>query len=439
MDFFSSCYDIVSYLNDYLAIPTIILFLGTGIILTIKTRFIQFRAFGKFYNLISGGIKEKKVENIKTISPFQALFSAMATTIGMGNIVGPGMAIGIGGPGALFWILVYIFFGSVTKFAEVTFAVHSRSVYSQGDIIGGPTQYLKLVRLSWGTWYAALTVMLFTVWSSIQVNTLSCIWAQSGIPNWVSGLAATTVLLFVILGGVQRIGYFASRLVPIKFLVYITFALIILFQNIGLLGEAIKLVFSSAFEPQALTGSLAGFTIFKAMREGIYKSIFITEAGVGTSSIAHSLSDVSRPVDQGILAMYSGLADMVLCTLSGLLTIVTGVWQSGKLSNTLIFEAFKSSTTLPGAHIALTITIFLFVITALIGNTYNGSQSFAVFTKYKHMNIYYIFASLIAFSGALIAMPFLWNFMDIILFAVAVPNLLGILYLCFKYPNVIKD
>lgn len=433
----TSCYNILFALNAHLALPSLILFLGTGIFLTLKTRFIQVRAFPHFLRLIKNGIAKGHTK-ARTINAFHALFSAMATTIGMGNIVGPSMAISVGGPGALFWLLLYIVFGSVTKFTEVTFAVYTRTTNERGDILGGPTQYLALVRPWLGTWYAVLTIFLFTGWSSIQVNTLSCIWAQEGVPRWITGIVAVTILLAVVLGGVKRIGFFASRVVPLKFILYITFALVILFKDLHALKAAISLVFSCAFSSSAACGGLAGITLFTIMREGIYKSIFITEAGVGTSSIPHALADVERPTDQGILALFSGLADMFLCTLSGLLTLVTGVWLSGKLSNTLIYEAFRMHSPIAGGQYVLMISILLFVITALIGNTYNGSQSFAACTRYRFVKGYYIIAALIAFSGALVAVPVIWNIMDIILTIVAVPNLIGVIYLAVKYPQVIK-
>ncbi len=437
MSLVQSCYAFVHAVNAFLALPSLLLFLGTGIVLTLKTRFIQIRAFPRFWQLLRKGV-QKGHAHAHTLSPFHALFSAMATTIGMGNIVGPSMAISVGGPGALFWLLMYIVFGSVTKFTEVTFAVHSRKVSKQGDIIGGPTCYLGLVTPNLGKWYAFLTIFLFTGWSSIQVNTLSCIWAREGVPHMVTGLLAVIILLAVVLGGVERIGYFASRIVPLKFFLYVFFALLILLQNIPAVGEAIKSVLINAFTPLAAIGGLTGVTLLTVMREGIYKSIFITEAGLGTSSISHALADVERPLDQGILALYSGLADMFLCTLSGLLTLVTGVWLTGKLSNTLIYEAFKLYSPIGGAQYALMVSVLLFVITALIGNTYNGSQSFALLTSYNYVKFYYVAAALIAFTGSLAAVPLLWSIMDIALLFVAVPNLLGVVYLAFRYPDIIR-
>ncbi len=436
MDLGASCYAVLYALNTYLAIPTIALFLATGIILTLKTGCIQVRAFPRFLYLMRGGI-QKGHSGAHTISPVRALFSAMATTLGMGNIVGPSMAISIGGPGALFWMVLYIFFGAVTKYTEVSYAVYSRTTSPKGDIIGGPSQYLAMITPSLGKWYAGLTIFLFTCWSSVQVNTLSCIWAQEGVPPYLTGLLAVAILLAVVLGGVDRIGYFASRAVPLKFVLYVGFALIILAKSYSLVLPALALVGKHAFSGSAAVGGALGLTVFAAMREGIYKSIFITEAGLGTSSIPHALANVEYPTDQGILALYSGLADMFLCTLSGLLTLVTGVWlMKDKLNNTLIFEAFKMHA-VPGAQYALMISILLFVITALIGNTYNGSQSFASWTNYKHVKAYYLVSAAIAFSGSLVAVPLLWNLMDVILVMVAVPNLLGLLYLAFTYPHII--
>lgn len=438
MNIFATCYSAIEFANGYLALPTMILFLSTGIILTIKTRFIQIRAFPRFLHLLRGGVR-KGHTGAHTISPIRALFAAMATTIGMGNIVGPSMAISIGGPGALFWILLYMCVGVVTKYTEVSFAVSTRTTSPKGDIIGGPTQYLKLVASPLATWYAALTILLFTCWSSVQVNTLSCMWAQEGVPPWVAGLLAVSILLGVVLGGVDRIGYFASRVVPVKFVLYVGFALIILAMNPAAVVAAIKSVFINAFSSGAIAGGVMGVSVFRAMREGIYKGIFITEAGLGTSSIPHALANVEYPTDQGILALYSGLADMFLSTLSGLLTLVTGVWlMTDKLNNTLIFEAFKLNAPVAGAEYALMLAVLLFVITALIGNTYNGSQSFASFTGYKHIKLYYVGAAAVAFTGSLVEVPVIWNLMDVILVLVAIPNLLGLLYLAFTYPEVIE-
>lgn len=437
MTIYKYCYNLVYEFNNYLAVPATITFVITAILLTIKTKFVQIRGLKRLVKIILEGIKEKKLKNIKTISPFQALFTAMATTIGMGNIVGPSIAISLGGPSALFWLIIYIFLGSATKFTEVTFSVYARNIEQNGNIIGGPTQYLKLISPFLGKWYAALTVFLFTIWSSIQVNTISCICYIEGIEKWLVGFATVSLLLFILLGGVQRIGNWLSKLVPFMFIIYVTFALFIIFKDINKLKESILLIFECLFNKNSICSGILGASIFNALKEGVYKGIFITEAGIGTSSIAHSLADVKKPVNQGILALLAGFADIILCLLSGLITLVTGVWQNGKLTNTLVYEAFKINTPFYG-QIILIISIFLFVTTSLIGNTFNGGQSFASIINYKYIKIYYIFAAIVAFFGSITQMPFLWNLMDIILVFVAIPNLIGILILSFKYKNILK-
>ena len=430
------CFLMIAKSNEFLTYPALILFFGVALFLTLKLGFIQVWGIRRFMYLITQNVPEKNLK-AKSLNPFYALFSAMSSTLGMGNIVGPSMAISIGGPGALFWLLVYIFFGSVTKFTEVTFSVYARTTSRQGDIIGGPAQYLRLISDRLGLWYAALTVILFTIWSSVQVNTLACVWVQESIPSWVAGLIAVTFLLLVVLGGVQRIGFVASRMVPLNFLLYVCFAVLILGSNIAGVVDAIKLVLASAFSYKSVFGGLAGVTFFKAIREGIYKGIFITEAGAGTGSIAHALSDVQNPTDQGILALFGAAADICLCSLSGLVTLVTGVWSSGKLGNTLMYEAFKAYSPLLGKYVFL-FSILLFVVAALIGNTYNGSQSFASLVGSRYVYYYYFIAAAIAFSGSLMSMPVLWQCMDVLLALVAFPNLIGLLILSYRYSHVLR-
>jgi len=444
MDFASFCYTWVYDLNRYLSLPTIAIFFLVGLILTIKAKVPQIFAIKKFYEFIRYGVQELSYQTkehipVKTISPLQALFTSMATTIGMGNIVGPSMAIAIGGPGALFWLILYIFIGAGTKFVEVAFSVYCRSISDNGEIVGGPSQYLKLVSPFLGYWYALLTIFLFTVWSSIQVNTISCICNLEGLPQWLSAFIAVSILLIVVLAGVKRIGSVASKLVPLMCLLYIGFACAILLKHITLIIPSLKLVMESAFDINSMGSGLFMIPLFKGMKEGIYKGVFITESGVGTSSIAHALSDVKHPIDQAVLSLFSSFTDIFLCLISGLLTLVTKVWLlPGKLSNTLIYEVFKEYCPIYGGQFILIISVFLFVITSLIGNTFNAGQSVAALTHYRYVKVYFVIAAIVAFSGAIIPMPFLWNFMDVVLSLIAFPNLVGILILAFKYADKLK-
>lgn len=430
--------DILISTNNYLGYVSLPVFALASVFFTLKTNFIQIRAIPRFFKIAknsSNSDGSNKTNN--TVNPFHALFTAMSTTIGMGNIVGPSLAIAAGGPGALFWLIVYIFFGAATKFVEVTLSVYCRSVSKNGLVIGGPSQYLKLASYLMSNWYCILTIFLFTGWSVLQVNTVKNIWGCEGVPSWIMPLICIIGVLAVNFGSVKRLGFITSRLVPLKFTLYIIFVLGILLRDIPAIFSAIKLVIASAFSGTSAIGGFAGATVFMAFREGFYKGIFITESGLGTVSIAHALSDIKKPSDQGVLAAVSVVADMLLCSISGLLTIVTGVWMQGGLSNTLIYKAFAMHAPSIGKYILL-ISVLIFVVTAIIGNTYNGSQSFAAYLGIKRTWIYIVFSCVAMFFGSYINTLVLWHIMDFILVLVGIPHIFSLFYIAFKYQHIFK-
>lgn len=431
---FSCC----AFLDEFLAFPALLLCFGVGIFLSFKTRFIQFRAFPRFIHLVTHGVKGQHAKNEKEVNPLQALFTSMATTIGMGNIVGPSVAIISGGPGALFWLALYPVIGSVTKFAEVSFSVNLRTKLPNGNILGGPTQYLKHVSWYLAQWYGVLTLILFAGWSGQQANTLANVFACEAIPQWLTGSVLAVLLFIVLKGGIARIGALASKLVPLMFVLYVAFTGTILFRHPSVLMDAIRLIFAHAFNPCAALGGFVGASVFAAMRFGVHRSIYITESGLGTSSIAHAMSDTSNPQDQAILAMFSVIADTILSVLSGLLILVSGAWIKGEFSNILIYEVFKSYSPGFGKWVLL-MSITLFVVTTIIGNSFNASQSFASFTRYRGMIPYYLFLSAIVFWGALAQVSLVWKIMDVIQVLVAIPHLLGLLYLSVVYGHMLKD
>ena len=421
--------------NTILSIPIIITFFGVGILLTFLTKIAQIRALPQFFSLITQGVKRSTSNN--TINSFHALFTAMATTMGMGNIVGPSLAIMVGGPGALFWLLVYIFFGAVIKFAEVTFAVSTRVKTKEGLIIGGPMQYLKEVSPWLATWYNIGILFLLISWSSLQSNTLASILVYEHIPQWVTGALLAALACAMLRGGAQRVGLFASRLVPIMFVLYISSALFILLRDMNALGAAIMLVIHSITTPAAAMGGFVGATIFQAMRIGILRGILMTEAGVGTSAIPHSLADVQRPVDQGILAMCSMGCDAFLATVSGLLALVTGVWMQGEFRSTLIYEAFLLNAPFFCRYI-LVVSVALFVLTTVIGNSFNGMQSFNVLTRYRWRGCYIATITIVIFCGALVSVPLAWEITDTIMVFVTIPHLIGLMILAGKHYKTLK-
>lgn len=437
MNILSLCHTVKNILDT----PTTILFFVVAILLTLKTGFIQLRALPRLFSLLKGGMKRKEVYcdagQIRSIDAFHALFTAMSTTIGMGNLVGPSLAIFIGGPGALFWMLLYMIFSSATKFTEVVFALITRIKTSDGHIIGGPMEYLKRVHIFFAYWFMYVMAILFVGWSMVQANTLAAIYAQEGIPEWITGLALAILTFYVLMGGAQRVGNVASKLVPIMFVFYVVFALFILFRDPFALHMAIMRIINTIFVPAAPVGAFAGASIYQAIRSGLYRGVYITEAGLGTSSIAHAMADTKRPVDQGILAMYSMAADASLALISGLIVLVTGVWEYGIFRSTLIYEAFKLNAPTLG-QIVLLISVSLFVITTIIGNSFNGRQTFAAITNFKYVNWYLLFTVCMTFIGPMIPVELAWDAMDILITLVAIPNLIGLLILAYQNPDALK-
>lgn len=423
--------------DELLMAPFAILFFAVAILLTFRFGFLQFRALPRFFQIVSGGVKERHKYDASKISAFQALFTAMAATIGMGNVVGPSVAIYFGGPGALFWLLVYVFFGSMTKLTEVVLGLHTRERLPDGHIVGGPMQYLKQVHPFFGYWYMSVVIFLFMGWSGLQANTLGQIFEMDGIPKWMVGVGLAALVYMVVIGGIHRIGVVASKLVPLMFVLYVSFALLILFRDIPALCNAFALIGANIFSPAVPMGAFAGASIMTAMKWGVYRSIHITEAGLGSSSIAHSMSDTNKPLDQGILAMVSMLADATLSMLSGLLVLVTGIWTYGDFRPTFVYEAFKMSSPFLGS-VVLVVSVSLFVITTVIGNTFNGMQAFASLTRDRYMG-WYLAATLFIIAWGSIAEPrAAWKMTDIVLTLVVIPNVIGVAVLALRHPQYFK-
>jgi AGCS family alanine or glycine:cation symporter len=280
-------------------------------------------------------------------------------------------------------------------------------------------------------------LILLISWSSLQSNTLASILVYEHIPQWVTG-ALLAVLAFVVLrGGAQRVGLIASRLVPVMFVLYISSALFILLRDLNALRVAVMLVVQSILSPAAAMGGFIGATVFQAMRIGILRGILMTEAGVGTSAIPHSLSDAERPVDQGILAMCSMGSDALLSIISGLLALVTGVWMQGEFRSTLVYEAFLQNSPLFGRYV-LVISVALFVLTTVIGNSFNGLQSFNVLMRYRFNRWYIATITAVIFCGAFISVPLAWEITDTIMVFVTIPHLIGLILLACRHYRTLK-
>ena len=425
----------VTEIVDAIHISMTIMLLFTGVFLSCLIKFPQLRNFSRFIAIISSKQINESTKN--TITPLQALLTAMSTSLGSGNIVSPPLAIAIGGPGALFWIFAYAFFGAVTKFAEVTFCIKYRTRATDRSIIGGPTSYLIHVHPFLAYWYGATALILFAGWSSLQAKTLAETYGRLGVSEYITGGVTALFVFYMLIGGAKRVGKFSEKLVPFMCGTYLLVSLIILLQDIPLLGEMLMLVLRNAFTPTAATGGFLGATALMGMRQGVFKGAYVTEAGLGTAAFPHSMADTNSATDQGVLAMYSVAIDTLFCLISGFIVLVTGVWTSGVTSNTIIFDAFNIGLPTIGPAI-LIFTLTLFVIGTAIGNSFNGSKSFGFFTNNKYLTIYYIFVASMLMFGAVADTTTLWYIMEIILPLTALPNLIGIIYLSIVHRKELR-
>lgn len=371
--------NILSTLADILwGLPLIILVIGAGLFFTIGSKFFQFRKFGYIMKNTFGEIFKRNNETDKEkgiVSPFQAVSMALASTIGVGNIAGVASAIALGGPGAVFWMWIAALVGMMTKMIEVTLAVHYREENPDGSTYGGPTYYIKkglgIERgIKWWKLPAAIFIvgMFFVIFISLQSYTVAESFESTfGIPMMVTGTVYVILTYIVLFGGIKRIGEMASKVVPFMAGFYIIGGLVIIFKNIENLVPAFQLIFTAAFNPMAAVGGFGGAALSTAIRRGVSRSVYSNEAGFGTAPMAHATAKAKSAVDQGLWGVFEVFVDtMLVCTLTALIIITSGVWSSGVSGASLTLKAFEAGLGLPG-KILLTLSIFVFAWTTSTG------------------------------------------------------------------------
>jgi len=424
-----------------LAIPFLALLIG-NIVITFKTRFIQIRMLPKMFRLFfKRPPKGIKIHDDKTIKSKQALFTAISTSIGIGNIVGPVVAITLGGPGALLGFIIAIFFGAATIFTEVSLAIEYRTKLETGGFAGGPMQYLqkafspKLAKI-----YGLLVSLLLLAWSSNQANTFADIMQTYRVPTYITGLFIAIFALIYLFGGIKKIGQFSAKIVPIMFITYVAFSLWIVICNIEKIPAIIILIFESAFTPKALGGAGVGLLIQKVWRWGVAKGTFASEAGVGTATIPHSMAKVEDPIEQGILAMVSTYSVGFVCFLSGLVVLLTGTVDSDiPMGINMLAKSFSMYAPDVISSIILITCTFLFAIGSIIGNSYNGSQGFSYLTKNRWINYYYIAMAIILFFGSIFSVELVWSIVDFFVIPVALINIFAVIILLFKRKDMFSN
>ena len=410
---------------------TLLLLIGVGIFLTIRLRFIQIRRIGLSLRLLLGSGRGGRERDDVTgdISPLQALTTSLAATIGNGNIAGVCTAIALGGPGTVFWMWLAAFFGMATKIVEAVLGQHFRIISPDGSVAGGPMYYISR-GLGLG-WLASIFAFfmggkaLFAT-TVVQSNSIAlALKTQVGIAPWISGLGLALLVWLVIIGGIKWIARVTMILSPLMVILYLGGAFVTVALFAHRIPEAFSLIFKGAFNPQAVGGGVAGATIAHAIRQGFAKGAYSNEAGTGTAAVFHAAARTSEPARQGMIASLDVFIDtLVVCTLTALAVLVTGVWTEG-ISTEMTVNAFN--TAIPGiGGLIVAASSFLFGFSSLIANPYYGEISFSyLFGERIRVPFRWLFCILI-FMGASMGVETSWSIGDIFNGMMALTNLIGV-------------
>ncbi|MCO6392181.1 amino acid carrier protein [Aliihoeflea aestuarii] len=425
--------------GPYLLIP---LLLGTGLYLTVRLGGIQFIRLGAALRL--GLLKRSDDTTDGDITQFQALTTAMAATVGTGNIVGVATAIAIGGPGALFWMWITALVGMASKYSEAFLGVRFRVTDAAGEKSGGPQYYLERGIPGGFGKFLALSFAIFAVCACFgignmtQGNSIASNLERSFlIPTWATGIVLAGMTMLVLIGGIRSIGSVTARLVPGMIIFYVLGALYILLANIGDVPGAIGLVFSSAFTGSSAAGGFIGSTIMIAVQYGVARGIFSNESGMGSAAIAAASAQTAHPVRQGLVSMTQTFIDtIIVVTCTGLVIITTGVWTAtdpatGEQISAAIMTGEAFSHGLPGewGHWVVTIGLALFAYSTILGWAYYGERNVERLVGRGGVMPFRVLFSLIVFIGCTVQLGVVWNFSDVMNGLMAIPNLIGLLIL----------
>ncbi len=407
------------------------LLIGAGLVLTVATGAVQFRRFGFAIREVLGNLFTKS-RGVGTVTPFQALATSLASTVGVGNIAGVSTAISLGGPGALFWMFFSGVVGMATKFSEIAIALHYREPDPQGTIRGGAMYILsKGLKMPWlGTVFALLTASAaFGIGNMVQANSVADVVQSSfGVPAMVTGGVLAVLTALVVLGGLRRIVEVSQILVPAMCILYLLGCLAILVLHVDRIADAVRLVLSSAFQGQAAIGGFAGAGVAAAVRFGIARGMFSNEAGLGSAPIVHSSAVTDHPVRQACYGIFGVFTDtLVICMLTGLVILTTGVWQTGETGAELAADAFAAG--LPGGwgHYVVSIGVILFAFSTVIGWAYYGETGATYLFGTGVLLPYRLLWVAFVFIGATGNLKDIWDISDTLNGLMALPNLVAVL------------
>lgn len=411
--------------------PMLILLVGTGFWLTFSLRGLQFTKLGHALYLALIKRKEDSAEP-GDITHFQALMTALSATVGTGNIAGVATAIAVGGPGALFWMWITGLVGMATKYAEAILAVKYREVDENGEMSGGPMYYIsKGLNMPWlGVIFAVFaSVAAFGIGNMVQSNSVAdAVEATFNIPTWVTGVVLMVCTAAVILGGIKSIGKVTGVLVPIMIFFYVAGAGYIILTRITEVPAALIFIVEQAFNPTAAVGGFAGATVMLAIRMGVARGVFSNESGLGSAPIAAAAAQTKSPTSQALVSMTQTFIDtLVVCTMTGLVLILTGAWSNGQTGAELTTTAFQAG--MPGGAYVVTIGIILFAYSTILGWCYYGEKSIEYLFGVKSVLPYRIVFVCFVGVGAIAKLSLVWNISDTLNGLMALPNLLGLILL----------
>ena len=435
--------------NNFIwGLPAMVCILGVGLLLSVRTNFLQIRKFPYAIKTTLGRIFKHKDASDGTMTPFQAVCTALAGTVGTGNIAGVAGAIAIGGPGAVFWMWCSALLGMCTKFAEVTLAVHYRERSDAGEWVGGPMYYIKNgLGKRWqflAVLYSLFGVLtVFGTGNATQVNTITTaidtallefhIVAEDILPtlNLVIGILCAMLIAMVLLGGIKRIGSVSEKLVPFMALFYVILAVGVVLLNLPRLPYVIEEIFAGAFNPAAFTGGAIG-SLFLSMKNGVSRGIFSNEAGLGTGSIAHACADTRKPVKQGMFGIFEVFADtIVICTLTAMVVLCSSVPVNyGTAAGAELTISGFTATYGSGASLFTAVALCCFAFSTIIGWGLYGSR-FAtfLFKTDKIVRPFFVVYSFVAILGATLDLGILWGVADTFNGLMSIPNLIALFLL----------
>ena len=411
----------------------LILLLGAGFWLTFRLGGIQFRNL--FYAFRLTFSKERGGKG--DVSHFGSLMTAMAATVGMGNIAGVSTAVALGGPGAIFWMWMTGLVGMATKYSESFLAVKYRQFNDQGEISGGPMYYLEYgLGQKWlGVCFAAFGALAaFGIGNMIQANTTAAAVAETtGSGKFSVGVVLSVLTALVIIGGIKRIAEVASYFVPIMVVIYLTGAVIVIFSNLGQLVAGIQLIFEHALSGTAATGGFLGATLAQTIRYGVARGLFSNESGMGSAPIAAAAAKTNHPGKQALVSMSGTFLDtLVVCSLTALALASSGVWVSGETGVALTMQAFSGSLSGNWGNLLVTISAMTFAFSSILAWEYYGEKCFEYLFGATWVNFYRYLWVIFVFVGSMVKLEIIWNFSDAMNAMMVVPNLIGLILLSGK-------